>query len=173
MNNLVDIKTDDLTKWLKEEWSYDTTSIVYNRARRVVSISYYYMKHPDRECSTDYPILHSFIYSNKPQSALEPSQMVDVYNEHGYIAAAGHMDLSIAGFKVLLNDYGIKTTMQKTVDEDKDWWRVYNRCTYRIFPKSDADYACFVLYLSDDILKLNNVNRHFIEMHNILPKEKI
>ena len=172
MNNEVDIKTDALTEWLKKEWNYEATSIEYNRQRRVVSLSYYYMAHRERECSSVYPILNSYIYSKEPYCALEPPQMIDVYNEHGYIAAPGYMNLSIAGLEILLEDYGIKTSICKKIDVERDWWRIYNRYTYKIIPKSDTDYACLILYLSDDIVKLKDVSQYVIELHNILPKGK-
>jgi hypothetical protein len=186
MKDIVEIKSKIAMKWIKENWQVPITSILYDRNSRLVILTFKDMKLNENKTSeAKYPILNS-TYKDKtnfaiwntnmwaPTTAMEPFRMVDSYHKQGFIIAPGHTPVSICGLKICLKDIGIKTKIKKIQKPKTRYSQQYNRSTYKIYPKTEIDYACFLMYFSEDIdtFAPTQVVNFDISKIMILPKAK-
>lgn len=154
-SNTIKIKSNKIDKWMKEAWPYRiTTSIFYCRKEKFVKVGY--LEHGDNDylvpSSIYYPILNSYKKITGIKAAMAPYLIADHYKEFGYFLSGGHTLLSIAGLKNYLKDIGIKTRILKSTSDSHVYkYSEYSRIIYKIYPKTDIDYAMFLMYFSEDI----------------------
>jgi len=141
----VEIKSKIAKRWIKKFWSGDAF-ILYDHIDKSVTI------HCEGRTDNTFPILNSILNSTIDPSkyALEPFKMIDLYKENGYIIASGYNPVTIEALKICIRDLGIKIHVRK-IKKTKSY-TLYHRDNYKIYLKSDSDYAYFMLYFIDDII---------------------
>jgi len=165
--NLVKIKSKRADKWIRDNWCSTARDIFYDREKYTVNLTLRFkLNGGDDYAVAKYPILYS---KSALGVAQEPFKMIDMYADYGFIAAPGHHDVSICGLKILLKEIGIEVNIRK-IRKIKNRSRLYNRITFRIYPKCPADYAFFSLYFYDDITK--NVPVGFAKLHGLPTKKR-
>jgi hypothetical protein len=160
-NNITEIKNKRVRNWLTDIWpDRVVTSVEFHNTEKIVKI--YFLERADLsekliKGEIIYPILSSFKNFTETNllifsPAMPPSKMKDSYGKHGYFKAAGHNLLTIAGFKIHLKNIGINVRIIK--DQNYAYGNKnspYCKTVYKIYPKTDVDYAMFIMYFNDDI----------------------
>jgi hypothetical protein len=155
MNNIVKIKNTRINNWIRDTWLNSANfSVDYYRKEKFVKIAFdeytsYYATTIQRK-EIYYPILSSYEKISGISATLTPWSMWDRYNKSKYIMAGGYTIPAIHGLKLYLKDIGIHTRIIKS-RKPAIGPSEFSRDLYRIYPKTDVDYAMLVLYLSDDI----------------------
>jgi hypothetical protein len=157
-NNIVEIKSKRAIDWIKKVWpDYEILALEYYRNEKFVRINYYLDDNikgaapliEDRNIF--YPILNSYKMVQGITTALSPYLMTDHYKKSGYFKVGGHNILTITGLKIHLKDIGIETRIIKRKNNKSACNTPYIKEVYKIYPKTDVDYAMFLVYFSDDI----------------------
>lgn len=159
MTDIVKIKDKRMYDWLEKIWPDRVfTGVDYLRDKKLVRIKFLEREYTSNFLIKDfiyYPILNSHKGPTELNPAMPPYLMKDTYEKNGYIKAGGHNLASINGLKIHMKDIGIEVNVVKDRKSRNPYATTHHisfgKLVYKIYPKTDIDYAMFIMYFSNDI----------------------